>query len=231
MSLKRCMVMKLSVGGLYKAFRKRRTYSDMTGVILTGGKSKRMGRDKALVPVGGIPVIKRILNVFEKIFGEIFIVSSQKGLYGEYGYEEIIDLIPGKGPMMGIYTALYYVKEGSIFVASCDLPFICPSVVRFFVKEAKGNDYDIIVPYIDGRLHPLHGIYGVKCMSYIMERIKDDLLDLRSFIEESRDLSIRRVVKDELIPMDPELWSFFNMNTEEDLLEAERFAKSIRKEE
>ena len=128
----------------------------MTGVILTGGKSSRMGQDKALMPVGGVPLFRRILDVFETMFDEILIVTNKEGRHAGPGYREVTDIIPDCGPLGGIYTGLSYAKSKRIFVASCDLPFIKASTVKVVIDEPVS--YDIVVPDDGGRFIPPRGV-------------------------------------------------------------------------
>ena len=192
----------------------------MTGVILTGGKSSRMGQDKALVHVGGVPVYSRIVDVFELLFDEILIITDRQGRHADIGYREVTDIIPDCGPLGGIYTGLHYAKSDQIFVASCDLPFINSSVIEIFMAEA-GN-YDIVVPDIDGRLHPLHATYSKRCAPYIRKWLDNGLFNITKFINDVEGLSVRKIQMPELITKDPELRSLFNMNTQEDWLEANK---------
>lgn len=192
----------------------------MTGVILVGGKSSRMGQEKARMSVGGVPVFQRILDVFEKLFDEILIVSNRQGRFSGHRHREVVDLIPDCGPLGGIYTGLHFAKSDQIFVASCDLPFIHASIVKFLIKEA--NLYDIVVPDINGRLHPLHATYSKRCIPFIWKQIENNSLNLTMFINEVEGLTVRRVKMEELIPEDPELRSLFNMNTREDWKEANK---------
>ena len=177
-----------------------------------------MGQDKALMNVGGVPVFKRILNVFEDIFDEILIITNKEGRFAGYGYPEVVDIIPDRGPLGGIYTGLKYAKSGSIFVASCDLPFIHTSIVKMIIKES--NMYDIVVPDIDGLLHPLHATYSKRCMPYILERFENGSPNITRFINEVQGLTVRRIKNDELVNEDPDFRSVFNMNTQTDWQEA-----------
>jgi len=197
----------------------------VTGVILAGGRSRRMGEDKALIPVGGVPVIQRIINVFEKIFTHIFIVSDRKGRYAHLGYEEIGDLIPEKGPLGGIYTALHYASTDFIFVTSCDMPFLSEKIIRYILEEGLTGSYDMVVPEIDGQLHPLCALYRKSCIPHLLENIRHNVLNLQKVIKEAGKLHVRIISKEELIPLDPVLKSFFNMNTREDLLKAQSMEK------
>jgi molybdopterin-guanine dinucleotide biosynthesis protein A len=194
----------------------------MTGVILTGGKSSRMGQDKALMSVGGVPLFRRILEVFETMFDEILVVTNKAGRHAGLGYREVSDIVPDCGPLGGIYTGLSYAKSERIFVASCDLPFIKASTVKVVIGEPVS--YDIVVPDDGGRLHPLHAVYGRKCSPYIRKWLDNGFYNVTKFINEAEGLSIRKVQMSEMTAGDPDLKSFFNMNTQEDWAEANKIA-------
>ncbi len=194
----------------------------MTGVILTGGKSSRMGQDKALMSVGGVPLFRRILEVFETMFDEILVVTNKAGRHAGLGYREVTDIVPDCGPLGGIYTGLSYAKSERIFVASCDLPFIKASTVKVVISEPVS--YDIVVPDDGGRLHPLHAVYSRKCTHYIRKWLDNGFYNVTKFINEVEDLSVRKVQMSEMTAGDPDLMSFFNMNTQEDWAEAYKIA-------
>ena len=194
----------------------------MTGVILTGGKSSRMGQDKALLSVSGVQLIRRILDVFEKLFDEILVVTNKTGRHAGSGYREVADIIPDCGPLGGIYTGLYYAKSDRIFVASCDLPFIEDSTVKIVISEAVS--YDIVVPDDGCRLHPLHAVYSRKCTPFIRKWLDNGFYNVTKFINEVEELSVRKVQMSDRVAGNKDLKCFFNMNTREDLTEANKIA-------
>ncbi|MDD5434547.1 MAG: molybdenum cofactor guanylyltransferase [Nitrospira sp.] len=202
----------------------------MTGIILVGGKSRRMGQDKAFMSVGGKQVFRRILDVFETLFDEILIVTNKQGRFSGYGYPEIVDLIPDSGPMGGIYTGLTYAKSDTVFTASCDLPFIHPSPVKMIIDESC--KYDIVVPEISGRLHPLHAAYSKRCMPYIIKRLENKEMNITRFINEMSEagkrmeLTVKKVQMTD--PASEEMWkqTVYNMNTQEEWSKANRQANS-----
>lgn len=195
----------------------------MTGVILTGGKSSRMGQDKALLSIGGVQLIRRILDVFGTLFDEILVVTNKTGRHAGSGYREVTDIIPDCGPLGGIYTGLSYASSDRIFVASCDLPFIKESTVKIVISEPVS--YDIVVPDDGRRLHPLHAVYSRKCTPYIRKWLDNGFYNVTKFINEVEGLSVRKVQISEIAAVDPDLKSFFNMNTQADLAEANKIAE------
>ncbi len=192
----------------------------MTGVILTGGKSSRMGRDKALLTVGGVQMLSRITDLFREMFDEVLVVTNKAGRHAGPGYREVTDVIPDCGPLGGIYTGIVLARNERIFVASCDLPFMSASAVRVVIDEPVS--YDIVVPDEGGRLHPLHAAYSRKCAPHIRKWLDNGWYNVTRFINEAEGLSIRKIQMSEIEAADPGLMSFFNMNTREDWAEANK---------
>src|SRR3972149_7211491 len=154
----------------------------MTGIILTGGKNSRMGQEKPLMPVGDVPVLRRILELFLELFDEVLIVTNREGRFAGCGCREVVDLIPDRGPLGGVYTGLHYAGSSPVFAVSCDLPFVHVSAVELIMKEAAVHD--IVVPDIHGRLTSLHASYSRRCMPYLLERIGDNRLNITGFVNE-----------------------------------------------
>lgn len=199
----------------------------MTGIILTGGKSSRMGQEKTLMPVGGVLVFRRTLDLFLELFDEVLIVTNREGRFAGCGCREVVDLIPDRGPLGGVYTGLHYAGSSPVFAVSCDLPFVHVSAIELLMKEAVAHD--IVVPDIHGRLHPLHATYSRRCMPYLLERIRNNRLNITGFINEAQGLSIKRVSAGEWVKEDPEFRSLFNMNTVKDWDEANEMAEGERR--
>ncbi len=96
----------------------------ITGIILSGGKSIRMGKNKAFIQIEGIPIIQRIYDVFNELFQEVIIVTNQKDLYSDFDSKLYSDLIPNKGALGGLYTGIFFSSFRYSFCVSCDMPFI-----------------------------------------------------------------------------------------------------------
>lgn len=217
MSLKSCTGMSQIVDGNGRK---------MTAIILTGGKSSRMGQEKALMQIEGAPVLRRIIDLLQKLFDEVLIVTNRGGRFDNCGCREVVDLIPDCGPLAGLYTGLHYTGSSAVFAVSCDLPFIHEPAVRLIMKDAR--THDIVVPDIHGRLHPLHASYSGRCMPYLLDRIRNNHLDLMGFINQAEGLSVKRISEGEWVKEDPEFRSLFNMNTIGDWNEANGMAERGR---
>src|SRR3990167_7393360 len=141
----------------------------ITAIILAGGKSSRMGFDKAFLRIRHRPIIADILDKLKNIFDEILIVISPSRAFGysanSTDLRVVSDVFPEKGPLGGIYTGLLNSKTKYNFVAACDMPFLNAALIRYLV-EHKG-DYDIIIPKMGKEFHPLFGIYSKNCIGVI----------------------------------------------------------------
>lgn len=144
---------------------------NISGVILSGGKSKRMGTDKALLKIGDTPAIEMIYNTISGIFHDIMIISDYPKNYDYLSRNIYPDIYKSMGPLGGIHSALTNAENSQIFIVSCDIPLISDNIIRYIVS--KKNDKDITLPIVFGRLQPLCGIYSKKCMP-----VFDDILSI-----------------------------------------------------
>ncbi len=184
----------------------------LTGIILSGGKSARMGRDKAFIKINGIPIIQRIYDIFEKCFNEIIIVTNQKESYAGFEAKIVNDLIVNHGALGGLYTGLFLSSYPYSFCVACDMPFLKESIIRYLVERADG--YDAIVPRTEDGLQPLHAVYSKSCLKPIKELMdygKYKIIDFYPLVR------IKIIEEPEFINLDRMKKSFININTPEDL--------------
>jgi molybdopterin-guanine dinucleotide biosynthesis protein A len=126
--------------------------------VLAGGDSRRMGRDKALLPVGGRPMIALIIGQLRALFKEIVISADRPDDYGFLGLPVVPDMTPGQGPLRGIASSLPRMTHDLNFVTACDIPRIDLSFVNRLIKMADG--YDLVLPTIESHLYePLFAVY------------------------------------------------------------------------
>jgi len=192
----------------------------MTGIILSGGKSLRMGENKAFIQVEGIPIIKKIHNLFRELFQEIIIVTNQKELFSDFNSRIFSDLIPDRGVLGGLYTGVFFSTFSYSFCVACDMPFIKKAVVQYLIEKTEG--YDVIVPKTSDGLQPLHAIYSKNCLNAItkvMEKGNYKILDFYEMVK------IKIVEEDDFISLDPFRESFINVNTPEELFFVRRNRK------
>ena len=190
---------------------------EIVGVILAGGKSRRMGTDKAFLEVGGVPLIERVIGVLSPIFQTLAIVSKESKKFSSIKEVQLIqDLFPEQHALGGIYTALSHFRGKDCFVFSCDLPFLNPGLIRAMMREMNG--YDALIPQSRYGLEPLHALYSGRCLDDIERQIHERHWNLAALLQKIKfsvlDLTVLRA-------SDPEELSFFNINTPEELEKAQ----------
>ncbi|MCX5818601.1 MAG: molybdenum cofactor guanylyltransferase [Deltaproteobacteria bacterium] len=184
----------------------------MTGVILSGGRNRRMGENKAFLPVNGELLIDRTVRLFRAVFQEVIIVTSSPADYLDQNAVIVTDILPEKGALGGIYTGLFYAREDYAFIAACDMPFLNRAFLEYMILQTEG--YDIIVPAPPDGLQPLHAVYARRCLPVIRGLIERDRLKITGFYPEYRLLKLSPEV---IGSFDPEGRMFLNVNTPEDL--------------
>jgi molybdenum cofactor guanylyltransferase len=177
-----------------------------TAIILAGGKSRRMGRDKSLLLADNSPLIGKIVSQLKNHFQEIIISANDIEKYLFLNLPVIPDLEEGQGPLMGIYSALLHSKHEVNFVVACDIPYLKMDYVRELMQQAKYHE--IVVPtWGDGRFEPLFAAYN----KTILDKAKKLLDNGRRKINLLFDSANVRY-----LPMPDEGKWFMNLNTRED---------------
>jgi molybdopterin-guanine dinucleotide biosynthesis protein A len=185
----------------------------LTGVILSGGKSIRMGENKAFIKIEGTPIIQRIQTLFERLFDEIIIVTHQKELFSNLDAKIYPDLIPNRGVLGGLYTGLFFSSFTFSFCVACDMPFLKESVIKYLIKNI--GDSDVVVPKTKDGLQPLHAIYSKNCLEPIKK-----IIDLGKYktVDFYPMVKVKIIDEHEFFSLDPMRESFINVNTPEELL-------------
>lgn len=187
----------------------------MTAVILAGGESRRMGKDKSFLPLAGKPVIECIIKILKPLFGSVIIVSNSPERYFGYGVVVVKDALDIRGPLTGIYTGLMHSGDEHIFVSGCDMPFLNPELIVYMQRQAGG--FDAVVPVVGGLLEPLHAIYHRRLAPFIEKSIRDGRLKIQPIFEH---VNVRYITEGEIDRIDPSRRSFINLNTPEEYKEA-----------
>lgn len=183
---------------------------DVTGVILVGGKSSRVGRDKAFLPIGGIPVFERVLEVLRKQLEDVILVGDRPERFAKYGLPVYPDLYTGSS-LGGLYTGLRVSGTPYIFAAPCDLPFASGGLLRHMISLREG--YDVVVPMTSGSPEPLFALYSKDCLDPMRELLESGDFRIFDFYPRVR---VRRVQGAELLPFDRSGRAFLNVNTPEE---------------
>lgn len=183
---------------------------DITGVILVGGKSRRMGRDKAFLELAGKTLFERVLEIFRENLERIVLVGDRAERFAGYGLPIIPDIYPGSC-LGGLYTGLYNSATDYILVSSCDLPFPNGEVLRYLCSLREG--YDAVVPTSANGCEPLFALYSKKCLVPIKALLDSGNFCAYAYFPKVR---VRYVPYEELVHMDRAGTAFLNINTPEE---------------
>jgi molybdopterin-guanine dinucleotide biosynthesis protein A len=183
----------------------------MLTVILTGGKSRRMGRDKALLPWHGETMLSSLIERYGNTLGEVAVSVDKAGRF-ECGHAfELVDVFPGMGPINGILSAFSQTASDTIFLTATDLPNGDPLLAKY-LAERKGGSDACIIQRTNGNIEPLFAVYGRNCLQKAEEFLKTDRKALYSLLKE---LDVVYVPDSELGAWDLDK-ILINVNTPED---------------
>ena len=194
----------------------------MTSIILAGGKSSRLGRNKVLEAVGGKSLIQWVVDHLATLSNEIIIATA----HGEpipcsssVEMKITADLYPGKGPLVGIYSGLMASSNPRAIVVGCDMPFLSVGLLDYMSQIS--STFDVVVPQTREKIEPLCAVYSKNCLASIHNLLERDELRLSELLNM---VKVGYVKGDEINRFDPEHLSFFNVNTPADLARARMLA-------
>ena len=192
----------------------------MTSAILAGGRSSRMGKDKALLEINGKKLVQRVHDKVKNLFAETILIANKPDALTFLNVPIFPDIIANLGPLGGIYTALKNSSYPQCFVIACDLPFIPEELIRYLCKNAGG--YDIFSTDFGNGVEPLCTVYHQDCIKMIENQI-----GLKRY--KVSDLFDRVHVKIKQVPKGQFASSYdlFNINTPEDVEKAETIMKNM----
>lgn len=185
----------------------------ITAVILAGGKSLRMGQDKAFLRIGGLTIIEFQLQGLRPLFDEITLSTNSPERFRHLDIPAFPDIIPDRGPLGGIYTALLKARHPHIFAIACDMPFINPELIRHLIERCE--DYDVTVPETEQGLEPLHAVYSKNCIPAIRRQLKGKGGKGR-VIEFFPEVKVRVIPQEDIARIEGGLKAFLNFNTPEE---------------
>ena len=193
----------------------------VTGIILAGGKSSRLGRDKAWEDVGGQRIIDRVIGALQSSCDEVLIIGDRPERENELSLPKCIqyrsDELKGRGSIGGLYTGLKASDTLWSLVVACDMPFISRELIRFMLSIISKNRCDAIVPVINGRYQPTHALYNSTCIPFIEKNISSGNFRMDSYFDE---IYLEEISEDVINSIKGAELSFFNVNTEDDLFTA-----------
>jgi molybdopterin-guanine dinucleotide biosynthesis protein A len=193
-----------------------RKVAEVTGVILVGGKSRRMGVDKAFLEIDGTPLFERVLRVFQDVFVRTILIGDTAGPFSRYGLPVYPDIYSGSA-LGGLYTGLVHGGTPHIFVSACDVPFPSSAVVRHLISLRNG--FDAVVPTGSDGFEPLFAVYSATCRELMKQFLEIGAVRIFDLFPE---LNVRTVPVEELARLDGGNRTFVNINTPEDLARVTR---------
>jgi len=192
--------------------------------VLAGGRSRRLGQDKAQITINGVSLLQRVVNTLSVLNNDILVVTSTVNPPLDVTGPKlriVEDIFPGKGPLGGVYTGLKASGSPQNIVVGCDMPFINLNLLTIMVDHAAG--YDAVIPRVGTLVEPLHAVYSTACVEIFKRQIEADRLSIWEVLEL---LKIHHIEKETIESVDPAHLSFFNVNTLAELETARRLAAS-----
>ena len=195
-----------------------------TIVLQAGGESSRMGKDKALLPFLGIPIIQRLRDRFQEIGEELVIVSNDFAGYKYLKLPLYKDVIPGRGALGGLYTALTVSSSPLVGLIAADLPFANPALFEYMLEQILITKADAIIPSTKYGLEPMHAIYSKDtCLPLVKKALDDNLWRMKAWHDSA---NIQILDPGQTLEITGSDYTFLNLNTPAEFKTAEEIARN-----
>jgi molybdopterin-guanine dinucleotide biosynthesis protein A len=195
-------------------------HAGLTGAILAGGSSRRLGRDKATLKIGGKPLARWVAEALAPVVTDLWLVTNHPQAHLTLGLPLVTDLVPFQGPLGGLATALFYARTPWVLLASADAPFLTPALAAALAGAFGKISRPALVCRSERGLEPFPGLYAVRLLPRVQEFLEGD----RSFIAFLERLRPQIWGPEAWGRFDPEGASFLNLNQPEDLARLEAWA-------
>ena len=193
--------------------------------IQAGGESRRMGQDKALLPFLGTTLVERVISRVAPLGDELLITTNNPQEYLDFKFPLFRDLLPGKGALGGLYTALSVARFPIVIVVACDMPFVNTDILAQAIEKLQANDVDVVIPQTEKGYEPFHAVYRREtCLSAVQSALQSGEKRLISWFPK---VKVTPITESELDQYDPQRIAFRNLNTREDFLNAEVLAQEL----
>lgn len=192
-------------------------FTEVSAVILAGGRSSRMGSNKALLPYRGGRFIETIHRLLTGMFDEVLLVTNTPEQYGFLPCRMVPDLYEGRGVLAGIHSGLYHSSSSAVFAVACDMPYLSELLIRHLAQQA--NSRGVVIPESPGGLEPLHAVYGKGCLPAMEAALDAGEQRIVSFFGQ---VPVQRITAAEMAYADPNLDSFRNINTPDEYFRLRR---------
>jgi molybdopterin-guanine dinucleotide biosynthesis protein A len=179
------------------------------------------GIEKAFLRVGGVRILDRIYEIYRELFDEIILVTNNPHKFLEWDLLIVSDLYPIRSSLTGIHAGLFYMTNPFAFISACDTPFLRKEMVEAVIGKIE-DQVDIVIPETTAGLEPLCAAYSKRCLNSARHHLEQEKLKVIKAFRKSR---IKTISEKVLCKIDPDLRSFFNINTPADLKRAEEMIK------
>jgi molybdopterin-guanine dinucleotide biosynthesis protein A len=197
----------------------------LSGVVLAGGQSRRLGMDKALLRLDDAPLLSVVVSRVAEVCREVVVAADQLERYRDMDLPAtlVADVSPGHGPLSGLQAGFKACDADHVLVVACDLPFLNTELLRHMAELPR--TYDALVPWADGRWHPLHAVYARSCVDEVDAMLTAGGGSMRDLLAR---LDVRRLDEDEIRRLDPEGLSLMNLNDRSDLARARAIREDLQ---
>jgi molybdopterin-guanine dinucleotide biosynthesis protein A len=193
----------------------------MTGIILAGGKSRRMKKNKVLLQIDKKLVIESIVEKLKIVFDDVFIIGNLSLDCRFSGVRLVKDMVSEKGPLGGIYTGLSVSQSKYNFICGCDMPFLNINLIQYMVR--KKTDYNVVIPKYGDCFEPLHAVYSKSIIPVIKEKIEQGPYSIQSIFPK---VKVKYITEKEMEKFGNWRKFFFNINTPSQLKKAIRIVNN-----
>jgi len=190
---------------------------ECTGVILAGGRNSRFpGIKKTFHEINGKKIMDIIYEILSSIFDEIIIVTNEPHEFTEWDALIVSDIDQSRCSLAGIHAGLYYSSKKHIFVSACDTPFLNRELIVYILSQINPK-FDVIIPETEGGFEALCAVYSRDSLPAIEKNLQNRVYMVKKFFKKNR---VKVISRKKIKKFDPDMNSFFNINTPEDLEKA-----------
>lgn len=181
----------------------------VTGVVLAGGKSSRMGRNKALLSFGSTTLLESVIGKLQPVFERVVLSVHEAGAYPQIALPQVVDRYPETGPM-GAIASLLEAGESRIFCVACDMPYLNATLIEY---QCSFSDCDAVIPVWHGRMESLHALYSDALLPEFQRLLQESRFKVADALLQAH---VRYVSEEEIRKIDARGESFRNVNTPEE---------------
>ncbi len=194
-----------------------------SGIILAGGLNRRMeGRNKALLSIGEQSIAGRLIELFQDLFEQVILVANQSLDFVAWDCLIVSDLLPVRGSLTGIHAGLFYTRTSHAFITACDMPFLKREMIQLLMNNLEPQ-WDVVVPVTSEGYQPLCAVYSKRCLKTIENQTARGSMKISNLYSQ---VKVKKIAEESLREIDPDLISFFNVNTQEDWTRSQKMRVS-----